>query len=245
MPAGSCLPRVPPDERIYAIGDIHGRADLLARLLPMIAQDASALQPEIKKHLIFLGDYIDRGAQSRQVIDCLLHELPGSFIPTFLRGNHEDAMLRFLSGDFEQGMHWLHFGGQETLASYGLKSPSSLHQTELAKTRAELQKKLPSLHHGFLDNTRYSAMHGDYYFVHAGVRPDVPLEQQSPQDMMWIRREFLSSAQDHGKIIVHGHSIKSSPDVRPNRIGIDTGAYASGHLTCLVLQDAGQQFMAT
>ena len=231
-------------QRLYAIGDIHGRFDLLARLLALIVTDAASY-PETPKQLIFLGDYIDRGSDSRSVMRCLIEDLPKDFTPFFLRGNHEQVLLDFLAGDDAILESWLYFGGTATLASYGLNLYGQ-RTLSSASVREQAKEKIPASHLDFLKQTLMNYAVGSYYFVHAGIRPGVPLAQQSDQDKLWIRQEFLSSKADHGKMIIHGHTISShGPDIHPNRIGIDTGAYATGKLTCLVVQDSQQSFLST
>jgi len=242
------LPSVPADSLIYAIGDIHGRADMLARLHGLIQADAARRQdsPSAQQRtlVIYLGDYIDRGPESRAVIDLLLHEKLAGFESIFLKGNHEDSLLRFLD-DEQIGPAWLTYGGAGTLYSYGIRPPDPSKPEELAAARQMLIDKLPAEHLAFYRDAKLLHIEGDYAFVHAGVRPRLPLNDQAPEDLMWIRDEFLQSGADFGKIIVHGHSITDRPDVRPNRIGIDTGAFATGRLTSLVLQGTERSFIAT
>ncbi|MBV9523522.1 MAG: serine/threonine protein phosphatase [Alphaproteobacteria bacterium] len=229
------------DTRLYAVGDIHGRLDLLRAMHQMIHEDAYAAQAP-RNVVVYLGDYVDRADASRQVIDCLLDEpLPG-FESRHLLGNHEDSMLRFLN-DVQIGPSWLAFGGAATLRSYGIVPPTSDH--DLPRTRDALSDKLPRRHLDFLRRLLLSHGEGDFFFVHAGVRPGVALADQSPEDMLWIRDEFLRSTADFGKIVVHGHTITDEPDVRRNRIGIDTGAFATDRLTCLVLWDEAWKFLQT
>jgi serine/threonine protein phosphatase 1 len=239
------MPSLTTDQqRLYAIGDIHGRFDLLSRLLELITADA-ANYPAVAKTIIFLGDYIDRGPDSRNVLRCLQEDLPKDLTSVFLRGNHEQVLLDFTAGDDAVLESWLYFGGTATLASYGLNLYGQ-RTLSPAIVREQCAEKIPAAHWQFLHTTCLSHTVGSYYFVHAGVRPGVPLPQQSAQDQLWIRQEFLSSRADHGAIIIHGHTISShGPDIQPNRIGIDTGAYATGRLTCLVLQDEQRRFLST
>lgn len=238
-------PSVPEGSRVYAVGDIHGRADLLARLLIRIAKDAEQAAPVDRRVLVFLGDYVDRGPDSDRVLDILLEGIPLGFEPVFLMGNHEQFMLDFLDKGL-LGESWLSNGGRATLFSYGLDALGFCQGTTiLADLRADLQETLPASHRAFLGSLRLSHREGDYFFVHAGVRPGVPLESQDPFDLLWIRGSFLSSREDFGAVVVHGHSIEPEPEVRANRIGIDTGAYRSGRLTCLVLEGQGRRFIAT
>ena len=235
------LPAVAADARLYAVGDIHGRVDLLRALNRLIQEDASARRAP-RNVVVYLGDYIDRGDSSREVIDCLLDEpLPG-FEHVHIRGNHEDSLVQFLS-DLMVGPAWLSYGGIATLRSYGITAPTS--DRDLVRVQGELRAALPPRHLDFMRRLTLSHVEGDYYFTHAGVRPGVALADQAPDDLLWIRDEFLTSNADFGKIVVHGHSITDAPDMRRNRIGIDTGAYASGTLTCLVLQGEEASFLQT
>lgn len=237
---------VPSGIRLYAVGDIHGRADLLRRLLAQIAADAALAPSGTRLELVFLGDYVDRGYHSREVIDVLRTELPPGFAPVFLRGNHEEVMLRFYDGDLAVAADWFFFGGRETVASYGLPPPS--HTVAPGQVRAiqeAFAAKVPLDHVVFLRATQMSYQCGDYIFVHAGMRPGLPLERQLRDDLLFIRSEFLDSAEDFGGMVVHGHTIVSVPEVRHNRIGIDTGAYATARLTCLVLEGSGRRFLQT
>jgi serine/threonine protein phosphatase 1 len=226
---------------VYAIGDIHGRRDLLEQLLDAIAADRTNWPG--KTQLIFLGDYVDRGSQSREVIDTLL-ALPRSFTPTFLRGNHDQCALDFLRQP-SCLREWLDLGGAETLRSYGIRPPRQFDSEALVSLRNAFAAALPPEHLSFLTGLLPSVILGDYLFVHAGIRPGVSLDRQSPRDMLWIRDEFLRSAADYGKIIVHGHSPHPSPVKRHNRIGIDTGAYLTGKLTALILEGEKHRFLSS
>ena len=237
-------PGLPPDHLVYAIGDIHGRIDLLMRLMKIVETDM-AQHPHTNKELIFLGDYVDRGVDSKGVIDFLLNKLPSSAGKVFLRGNHDDAMLRFLQGELDQAQDWLLLGGTATLVSYGVNPFRSQMMQDLESLRKEALGKVPESHKRFLEETVLSCERGGYYFVHAGVRPGVPLDRQNDKDKMWIRHDFLGSHADFGKTVVHGHSILPEPDVQPNRIGVDTGAYATGTLTALALYDSTHRFLST
>jgi serine/threonine protein phosphatase 1 len=244
QPQQGVAPVVPPGSRIYAIGDIHGRIDLLRRLHQLIHEDAYERQAP-RNVVVYLGDYIDRGDASPAVIDLLLDRpLPG-FDSVHLKGNHEDSLLRFLE-DTGIGPAWLLYGGAETLLSYGIRPPqASGGAREMERAQAELRAKLPDRHRRFMAGLRLTHQEGDYLFAHAGVRPGVPLDRQQEQDLLWIRDEFLLSDAEFGKIVVHGHTITSRPDVQRNRIGIDTGAFASGTLTCLVLEGEDWSFLQT
>jgi len=231
--------RVPDSYRVYAIGDIHGRLDLLDQLLKRIDANLDAFPAQRALH-VFLGDYVDRGAMSRQVIDRLI-ERSRTHESIFLRGNHELLVDQFLREPSILGQ-WQRFGGLETLMSYGLTpsfEPSAEEQTRLAE---ELATAMPQSHRRFFDGLRSSFHCGDYFFVHAGVRPGLPLDMQSESDLLWIRDDFLDSDEDFGKVVVHGHTPVSEPEIRSNRINIDTGAYATGRLTCLVLEHSAGGF---
>jgi serine/threonine protein phosphatase 1 len=231
---GKEAPEVPEGSRVYAVGDIHGKIELLRDLHYMIHADAYRHQAR-RNVLVYLGDYIDRGEDSRAVLDLLIAApLPG-FSAVHLKGNHEDSMLRFLE-DTGIGPAWLLYGGVATL----LIDPQGLRRAQ-----RELSQRLPAAHQRFLEGLRLTHEEGDYLFAHAGVRPGVPLAEQASDDLLWIREEFLRSDEDFGRVVVHGHTIADMPDVKRNRIGIDTGAFASGHLTCLVLEGAEWSFLQT
>jgi serine/threonine protein phosphatase 1 len=235
---------VPPDLRLYAIGDVHGRSDLLRELHGIIAA-AAAAAPEPRRRLVYLGDYVDRGPDSPGVLDLLAEPPLDGFERVCLRGNHEDAMIRFLDGDLSVAATWLGFGGAETLRSYGLAAPDAADVYGLMQTQRQLAAVLPPAHHRLLHGLACSHTEGAFLFAHAGVRPEVPLVDQSAHDLMWIRAPFLNSAADFGKIVVHGHSIVPQPEFHPNRIAIDTGAYATGRLTCLVIGCDGLSLLQT
>lgn len=231
-------PRGPDGCRVYAIGDIHGRADLLGRLHGLIAQDARR-RPAGRTVVVYIGDYVDRGPESAAVIDLLLRGPPDGIEARFIKGNHEDFLLRFLD-DPAVWSHWSANGGEETLESYGIdpcEAPGEL--------RRRLAEALPPRHLDFLRALATHHVEGDYFFVHAGVRPGIPFADQRESDLLWIRDEFLGSDEPFGKIVVHGHSIQAAPDIRPNRIGIDTGAYRTGRLTCLVIEGDTRRFLET
>ena len=235
-------PEAPPGVRIYAIGDIHGQLELLDKLHAAIEEDTregGALQ----RMLVYLGDYVDRGLQSREVISRLLEgPLPG-FRAVHLKGNHEQAVLDFLE-DPSIGMQWAGFGGLETLYSYGITDAPTLSKPDQFFKAADLFfERLPADHLRFFKGLPTSLTLGDYYFCHAGVKPGVPLERQSEDDLLWIREEFLDSPADFGKVVVHGHTPEPEPVLKPNRIGVDTGAYMTGVLTCVVLEGTQARFL--
>ncbi len=238
-------PSVPRGHRVYAIGDIHGRADLLAQLHRQIRGDAANAPAGIKKTIIYLGDYVDRGLDAMGVIDLLLAAPMDDFETVYLKGNHEDALLRFLE-DVSIGPNWFAIGGDATVLSYGIRIPTALSSAQrLEYVWKELRARIPQNHLEFLSCLQLMHQAGDYVFVHAGIKPGVPLDQQDPEDLMWIRGEFLGSRQDHGKVVVHGHMPVSEPDIQTHRIGIDTGAFATNVLTCIVLEGETQRFLST
>lgn len=237
-------PRAPDGMRLYAIGDIHGRDDLLADLLARIGEDARSAGPG-RMVLIYLGDYIDRGLQSRQVIERLSAGAPEGFEAVHLKGNHESAMLEFLH-DAQFGRTWKYYGGLETLHSYGIHDLMlSDDREEFERARCALEQHLPEGHRRFLEGLNLSVAFGDYFFVHAGVRPGIALARQAEDDLLWIRDDFLQSRASFGKVVVHGHTPQEEPVFRSNRIGIDTGAYMTGVLTCLVLEGASHRLIQT
>ncbi|MBR0868756.1 serine/threonine protein phosphatase [Bradyrhizobium tropiciagri] len=228
-------PRLPDGVRIYAIGDVHGRADLLQSLLTVIDADLRRSRPRRAIH-VFLGDYVDRGPDSRGVLDLLIHRM-WTHETVCLKGNHEVFMLDVLK-DPAKLKDWRQYGGLLTLASYGVTptlTPTPEEQIELIE---KLRDAVPEEHLTFMENLPSSFTCGDFFFVHAGVRPGIPLDQQREQDLLWIRDEFLESNERFGKYVVHGHTPVKAADIRPNRINIDTGAYATGNLTLLTIQGA-------
>jgi serine/threonine protein phosphatase 1 len=236
------LPRTDPGERIYAIGDIHGRYDLLRLLLDRIGEHAQALPPAQSLHLVFLGDLVDRGPESARVVE-FLHELDQSTDQIIvLLGNHEEAMLQALDGDLGVLQRWLGVGGAQTVESYGLRLPEP--QDDLRRYARYLQSSLPVEQMRWLRRLPLTAQSGDYFFCHAGVRPGVPLGRQSREDLLWIRDDFIDDMADHGAVIVHGHTIEPDVTMRANRIGIDTGAYRHGVLTALYLEDERQEIIS-
>jgi len=233
---------VPAGVRVYAIGDIHGRLDLLDALHKQIIADAATAEAQ-RNVIVYLGDYVDRGLDSKTVLERMVNDHPPGFEKVHLKGNHEAIMLDFLE-DSSIGKKWLAIGGNATLLSYGVKQPSGRGTAEeFENVQEDLMSKLPPAHLAFLESLKLTHTIGDYQFVHAGVRPGRSLSRQVERDLIWIREPFLSSPTWHGKVIVHGHSTEWEPDVYDNRIGIDTAAYASGRLTSLVLWDEERGFL--
>jgi serine/threonine protein phosphatase 1 len=226
-------PRLPGGVRIYAFGDIHGRADLLQKMFTVIDADV-ARSPAARPIEVYLGDYVDRGPYSRETLDLLIERSRSREI-VCLKGNHEAYCLDVLRQPAKLD-EWRQIGGLQTLMSYGLQpslNPDTAEQIELIRA---LKAVMPSDHVRFLQGLRPSFLCGDFFFVHAGVRPGIPLDEQQEHDLLWIRDEFLDSEEDFGKFIVHGHTPVRVPDIRPNRANIDTGAYATGNLTLLTIQ---------
>lgn len=221
---------LPPDTRIYAIGDVHGRSDLLRETIAGIDDDLRR-RPITYAAEVYLGDYIDRGADSKGVLDILIARMADNNV-ICLRGNHEAVLEDFLD---DAGVldGWRRIGALPTLASYGVNVPKNA-------TAADVQQALlavfPHTHEMFLHGLRNSIRCGDYLFVHAGLRPNVALSAQEPYDLLWIREDFLNSTINHGVFVVHGHTPVPHPDIRANRINIDTGAYRSGVLTCIAIE---------
>lgn len=238
--ANACAPR---DTRIYAIGDIHGRADLLGDLQALIAQDADHA-PESRKVVVYLGDYIDRGPDSAGVIDQLIDGPLAGLEQVFLMGNHEEFFMEFLDNP-EVGTVWIKNGGDATLASYGIEGAKYCTALDLGILSKSLHDALPDDHIDFLNGLSVSHREEDYLFVHAGIRPGVPLDRQRDDDMLWIREPFLGSFEEHEVVVVHGHTPVDEAEVHNNRIAVDTGAVWSGCLTAVVLHGDRQSFLHT
>lgn len=230
----SAAPRVPRGVRVYAVGDIHGRADLLKAMFARIDLDMLE-RPAARPVEIYLGDYIDRGPASRDVLDQLIGRSEQREM-VCLKGNHEIYPAEFVRNP-ETLHEWAQIGGMDTLLSYGLRPPVNPGDAELRSLASEFFAVMPDAHKAFLSQLPPNQTCGDFYFVHAGVRPGVALRDQDEQDLLWIREEFLQSEEDYGKIIVHGHTPVLEPEFKPNRINLDTGAYATGRLTCLVIDE--------
>lgn len=240
LPEGEGVSTIPPGTRIYAVGDIHGRRDLLLRMDQRILAD---LEGGITEPLvIFLGDYVDRGPESAGVIEHLSSCRFGVPIKA-LRGNHEDLLLSFLD-DPSVLDSWRGLGGLETLHSYGVDVSEALRGRGYRQAREQFERKLPPAHRRFLQDTVLSHACGDYFFCHAGVKPHVALDRQAGGDLLWIRDEFLRFEGSFGKIVVHGHSPVSQPETHANRINVDTGAFATSRLTAVVLEEAGRRFLS-
>ncbi len=237
-------PRTPEGCRIYAVGDIHGRADLLDLMLEAIACDRERHPPAGRVVTIFLGDYVDRGPASRGVIDRLIALSERDDGAIFLKGNHEALFARFLNAENDDDENYLFInGGAATLASYGVEIAGD-RRDAVDVAREATHASMPGTHKRFFASLSLSARYGDFFFVHAGVRPGVPLEAQHEDDMLWIRGEFLRYGGSFGAVVVHGHTPVDAPEHLPNRIGIDTGAVFTGRLTSVVLEGSSVRFLS-
>lgn len=229
--------------RAYGIGDIHGRLDLLNQLLDKIHEDMRE-RPTRKTLLVFVGDLIDRGPDSAQVVERLRTYRHPGVRTVFLLGNHEEVLLRILAGEPDLVAKWCSFGGAECLRSYGVDS-SKIAGLDDSEALAIVRSAIPRAHVEFLQGFDDSCRFGDYLFVHAGIRPGVELDQQRQSDLRWIREPFLFDETDHGFVVVHGHTIRPEVEVCPNRIAIDTGAYRSGVLTALAIEGTDSWLLDT
>ena len=232
--------RVPDGTRVYCVGDIHGRDDLLREMAERVVADMKVRSFD-HAMTVFLGDYVDRGHGSRGVVEHLARgEWPTPI--TTLAGNHEDLLMAFLENAGVLAV-WRSLGGLETLYSYGVDVGLARGGRDFGAVQTAFAAQFPEHHRRFLEKLNISTYIGDYFFCHAGVRPGVPLDRQNRDDLLNIRDPFLSSEVEHGKLVVHGHTPSVNPEIRPNRIGIDTAAYATDRLTCLVLEKDQRRFM--
>lgn len=243
MSSGEAKPRGARGYRAYAIGDVHGRLDLLEQLLADIERDRRE-RPARKTLLVFLGDLIDRGPHSAQVLDRLRNFSADGVRTVFLLGNHEEVLLRILDGDAALITKWRWFGGSECLSSYGVE-PAQLAKLSDEEALQRVRAAIPADHVKFLESFVDTCRFGDYLFVHAGIRPGVSLEEQLQADLRWIREPFLLDESDHGCVVVHGHTISEEVEERPNRIGIDTGAYQTGVLSALAIEGDRRWYLQT
>lgn len=229
----------PPGARLYAIGDVHGRFDLLEAMFRRIDADRAAHQG-LRHVEVLLGDLIDRGPDSASVVEAAIQRQASHGLVA-LRGNHDQYLLDALARP-STIPHWLMWGGREALGSWGvtLADPEG---ADPAAISSALRAALPPEHLSFVVNMPLMQRAGDILFVHAGIRPGVPLEAQTPGDLMMIREPFHSDPRDHGVIVVHGHTPGDAPVIRTNRIGVDTRAYASGTLTCAVIEGSHLEFL--
>ena len=234
---------VPEGQRIYAIGDIHGRLDLLDQLILEIERD-NAARSRVRTQIIFLGDLCDRGPNSRGVIERVMQLASASSDVRLIAGNHEELLIRAWEGDLRSAGLIGRVGGRETLLSYGVEE-AQFDEAEPEELLALFKANIPEHHIAFLKSADDLVIAGDYLFVHAGIRPGDAIEEQRTSDLRWIRRDFTEFEGDHGMMVVHGHTIAEDVEERANRIGIDTGAFASGRLTALGLQGSDRWFLQT
>jgi serine/threonine protein phosphatase 1 len=240
-PSGKRARRGPASLRAYGIGDVHGRLDLLRDLLARIARD-DAERPPAKTFIVLLGDLVDRGPDSKGVIDYLLAHREDSARMVFIKGNHEEMFLRVLEGEEAVVNDWLAYGGYECAESYGVSQGSTLNSTP-AEIIERLRAAVPASHRKLLAEMADTFRFGDYLFVHAGIRPGVPVDEQNGKDLRWIREGFLDDRTDHGLVVIHGHTIVDGPEEHPHRIALDTGAYKSGVLTAIGLEGSRRWFV--
>ena len=236
-------PAGPEGRRAYVVGDIHGRLDLLEELLERIHADIAEREPR-QTLLVFVGDLIDRGPSSRGVVERLRTYRHDGVRALFLLGNHEEVLLRILEGERKLIPSWLRFGGAQCLESYGV-DPLLLTGMSDERIIEQVRAAIPPEHVEFLKSFVDTCRFGDYLFVHAGIRPGVELHEQQQTDLRWIREPFLLDDTDHGFVVVHGHTISSEVEERPNRIGIDTGAFATGVLTALAIEGSEHWYLDT
>ena len=239
----SDAPRGAKGYRAYVVGDVHGRLDLLDALLTQIQADLEK-RPARKVLLAFLGDLIDRGPSSAQVLERLRTYRADGVRTVFLLGNHEEVLLRILGGETALIPSWLQFGGAQCLQSYGA-DPRQIEARDDEKVLTILRLAIPPKHVAFLKSFVDTCRFGDYLFVHAGIRPGVSLDEQVQSDLRWIRAPFLLDETDYGCVVVHGHTISPDVEERANRIGIDTGAYRTGVLTALAIDGAEHWYLDT
>jgi serine/threonine protein phosphatase 1 len=239
--SGKRVRRGPASLRAYGIGDVHGRLDLLRDLLARIGRDDDA-RPPAKTFIVLLGDLVDRGPDSRGVIDYLLAHSNGPARMVFIKGNHEELFLRVLEGHEEVVNDWLTYGGYECAESYGVSQGSTLNATP-AEIIERLRAAVPESHRKFLAEMADTFRFGDYLFVHAGIRPGVAVDEQTGKDLRWIREGFLDDRTDHGLVVIHGHTIVEGPEEHPNRIALDTGAYKNGVLTAIGLEGSRRWYV--
>ena len=233
----------PEGRRVYAIGDVHGRFDLLTRLIKEIDRDDAERAPA-RTTLVMLGDLVDRGPDSRRVIELLMAYAASGADCVFLAGNHDEVLTRAIDGEPGATARLHQMGGRETALSYGV-TPEEYDRGSFDDLSALLRARVPAEHVSFLRSMKDWHQIGDYVFVHAGVRPGLPMSGQKPSDLRWIRQDFLEHDGDHGAMIVHGHTVFEEPQLRSNRIGIDTGAFRTGRLTALGLQNTDRWLLST
>lgn len=235
------MPLLEKGTRVYAIGDVHGRSDLLEAMHDRIAAELTA-RPVERSVVVHLGDYVDRGPRTHDVIERLMAPTVPADQIVCLLGNHEDSLLQFLAGADDAEV-FLRYGGLQTVASYGVDPEGPVVLGDPGRLASAFDAHLPSRHRHFLETLPHSFALGGYFFCHAGVRPGVPLSEQTPHDLIWIREPFLGSTADHGAVVVHGHTPVDAPESLPNRINVDTGAVFTGRLTAVVLEGDQRRFL--
>jgi serine/threonine protein phosphatase 1 len=243
VPAAPRLFDVGEGRRVYAIGDIHGRCDLLEQMILKIVADQTDRAPVKDFRLILLGDLIDRGPESAAVVETALalsQQWPGF---TCVKGNHEEVFADVFTGD-PRALRFFRAIGRDTLLSYGMES-ELIDESDDETLHREILAHVPEAHRDFITDLPNYVEVGDYLFVHAGIRPGIPVEEQDGEDLRWIREDFLASGAEHPHMVVHGHSITEYIDEQPNRIGIDTGAYISEKLTAIGLEGMERWFLST
>lgn len=237
------VPAMTPGRRVYAIGDIHGRLDLLDKILKRIDADHAARAPA-ERHIVLLGDLIDRGPDSAGVVERIRQLCQSDPHVHCLMGNHEEILIRAIDGDDKALRLFCRIGGRETLISYGV-TPEEYERLDYAEVEERLGQVIPADHHAFLSGLHEILIMGDYVFVHAGIRPGIPLAEQKPAETRWIRDPFLDHRAPLEKMVVHGHTVADEAEILPHRIGIDTGAYHSDRLTALMLEDTQRHVFST
>jgi len=227
-------PATAPGERVYVVGDVHGRADLLERMLAEIARHAGSSPPVSRTSVVFVGDIIDRGPHSREALALLDQARDRMPELVTLLGNHEEMLLRSIAGDETALRGWMRYGGAETVESFGLAPLAE--EADAVPYVAALRRAVPDAWVEWLKSWPLTARSGDYFICHAGVKAGVALNRQARRDLLWARAGFVDNAHDHGSVIVHGHTITDAVEILPNRIGIDTGAYCTGTLSAVCLE---------
>ncbi|WP_174293326.1 metallophosphoesterase family protein [Sphingomonas bacterium] len=235
--------RLPAGLRVYAIGDVHGRDDCLSQVERQIGDDLARRPVAGEALVIFLGDYVDRGPGTPRVIEQLATHRFAGLPARCLLGNHEDALLRFLA-DPVAGAAWLHWGGRATVASYGVDAGDDATVADPRRLAIALAEAMPAAHLAFLRDLKVTIELGGFLFVHAGIRPGVALDRQRREDLLWIREPFLASTRPGPHRVVHGHTIAEAVELLPQRIGVDTGAYATGRLSCVVIEGTTAEVLA-
>jgi serine/threonine protein phosphatase 1 len=242
---GGRSPRLPRGIRVYVVGDVHGRLGLLRQLEQMVADDHYGRGDSCRAWIVYLGDYVDRGAESSQVLQHLIMGPPEGFQAIHLMGNH-DLWLREFLDDPAYGPSWYKHGGDATLLSYGVRiDPTKAEEERFVEAQVAMRLRVPEQHRRFLRGLELGFSIGDYFMVHAGVMPTKPLDQQSVEDLLWVREPFLSHPGELPKVVIHGHTVETHPTERRHRIGIDTGACWTGKLSAVGLEEDQRWYLQT